>query len=181
MKQNHKKNKNDVGSILIDVAFGLFAGAAATFVMDKVSGYLYELEDKKTRQYEETLRGNEYPPEGLAEKISEAVAGVELDKEQKQKYGNVVHWGYGIMWGGVYGALSGRVPLVDAANGLGFGTGMWLIGDELMTPLIGLSPPSTEFPWQNHARAFVNHLAYGATLGLTHNLLRSIDNLSESK
>ncbi len=85
--------------------------------MDKVSGYLYELEDEKTRQYEETLRGNEYPPEALAEKISEAVAGVELDKEQKQKYGNVVHWSYGIMWGGVYGALSGRVPLIDAANG----------------------------------------------------------------
>lgn len=179
MKQNHKRNKNDVGSILIDVVFGLVAGAAATLVMDKVSGYLYELEDEKTRQYEETLRGNEYPPEVLAEKISEAVARVELDKEQKQKYGNVVHWGYGIIWGGAYGALSNRVPLVDAANGLGFGTGMWLIGDELMTPLMGLSPPSSAFPWQNHARAFANHLAYGATLGLTHNLLRSVRDLKK--
>jgi hypothetical protein len=83
MKQNHKRNKNDVGSILLDVAFGLAAGAAATFVMDKVIGYLYELEDEKTRRYEVNLRGNEYPPEALAEKISEAV--VELDKKQKQK------------------------------------------------------------------------------------------------
>jgi hypothetical protein len=49
-----------------------------------------------------------------------------------------------------------------------------------MTPLIGLSPPSTEFPWQNHARAFANHLAYGATLGLTHNLLRYVGDLNES-
>jgi uncharacterized membrane protein YagU involved in acid resistance len=181
MKQNRKEVKNDIGSILLDVAFGLVAGAAATFVMDKVSGYLYEFEDKKTRKYEETLRDNEYPPEVLAEKISETIAGVELNKEQKQKYGNIVHWGYGIMWGGIYGGLNGRVPLVDVANGLGFGTGMWLIGDEMMTPLMGLSPSSTEFPWQNHARAFVNHLAYGATLGLTHNLLRSIGDLSETK
>lgn len=126
MKQNRKKNRNDVGSILMDVAFGLVAGVAATFMMDKVSGYLYELEDEKTRKYEETLRGNEYPPEILAEKISETIAGAELNKKQKQKYGNVVHWGYGIAWGGVYGALSGRLPLVDAANGLGFGTGMYV-------------------------------------------------------
>ncbi len=172
MKQNRKKVKNDIGSILLDVAFGLVAGAAATFVMDKVSGYLYQFEDEKTRKYEETMRGNEYPPEILAEKISETIAGVELNKDQKQKYGNIVHWSYGIMWGGIYGALSGRVPFVDAANGLSFGTGMWLIGDEMMTPLIGLSPSSTEFPWQNHARAFANHMAYGATLGLTHSLLR---------
>lgn len=62
MNQYRKKDRNDVGSILMDVAFGLVAGAAATFVMDKVSGYLYELEDEKTRKYEETLRNNEYPP-----------------------------------------------------------------------------------------------------------------------
>ncbi len=65
------------------------------------------------------------------------------------------------------------MPLVGVADGVGFGTGLWLIGDEVMMPLMGLSPPSTEFPWQNHARAFANHFAYGATLGITHSLLRS--------
>lgn len=84
------------------------------------------------------------------------------------------------MWGGVYGALRGRLPLVDAGNGIGFGTGMWLIGDEMITPLMGLSPPSQEFPWQNHARAFANHIAYGATLGLTHNLLSSVSERGEA-
>ncbi len=169
-----KRVKSDAGSIIKDALFGFVAGAVATFVMDKVSGYLYELEDKATRKYEERLRGNEYPPEVLAEKISEAVAGVELDKKTKQKYGNVVHWGYGIMWGGLFGALRDRAPLVGTANGVGFGTGLWLIDDEVMMPLIGLSPPSTKFPWQNHARAAVNHVAYGATLGLTHGLLRKV-------
>ncbi|MDQ3256885.1 MAG: DUF1440 domain-containing protein [Acidobacteriota bacterium] len=142
--------------------------------MDQVSGYLYELEDEGTRKYEENLRGNEYPPEVLAEKISETVAGAELDKETKQKYGNMVHWGYGIMWGGLFGALRDRAPLVGTANGVGFGTGLWLIGDEVMMPLMGLSPSSTKFPWQNHARAAVNHVAYGATLGLTYGLLRKL-------
>jgi uncharacterized membrane protein YagU involved in acid resistance len=174
MKQDRQRNRNDAGSILMNAVLGLVAGAAATFVMDKVSGYLYELEDEKTRKFEENLRGNEYPPEVMAEKIAEAVAGVELNKGRKEKYGNVVHWGYGIMWGGLYGALRGRAPLVDTANGLGFGTGLWLIGDEMMMPLMKLSPPSSKFPWQNHARAFGNHMAYGVTLGLTHNLLCKI-------
>jgi uncharacterized membrane protein YagU involved in acid resistance len=43
-----------------------------------------------------------------------------------------------------------------------------------MMPLMGLSPSSTKFPWQNHARAAVNHVAYGATLGITHNLLKKL-------
>jgi uncharacterized membrane protein YagU involved in acid resistance len=43
-----------------------------------------------------------------------------------------------------------------------------------MMPVMKLSPPSTEFPWQNHARAAVNHLAYGGILALTHSLLRRI-------
>ncbi len=174
MKQDRQRNRNDAGSILMNAVLGLVAGAAATFVMDKVSGYLYELEDEKTRKFEENLRGNEYPPEVMAEKIAEAVAGVELNKGRKEKYGNVVHWGYGIMWGGLFGALRDRAPLVGTAEGVGFGTGLWLIGDEVMMPLMGLSPSPTKFPWQNHARAAVNHVAYGATLGITHSLLRKL-------
>ncbi len=79
----NKRVKSKAGSLIKDALFGLRAGAAATFVMDQVSGDLYELEDESTRKYEENLRGNEYPPEMLAEKISEAVAGVEFNKETK--------------------------------------------------------------------------------------------------
>lgn len=126
-----------------------------------------------------TQPGNEYPPEVLAEKISETVAGVKLDKATKQKYGNAVHWGYGIMWGALFGALRDRAPLVGRANEVGFGTRLWLAGDEVMMPLMGLSPPSTKFLWQNHARAATNHIAYGATLGITHSLLRKLSDENE--
>jgi hypothetical protein len=123
-------------SILTDIVFGLIAGAAATFVMDKVGGYLYSLEDGRTRRREETLRGNEYPPEVLAEKV----AGVELDRETRQKYGTAIHWGYGVMWGGLFGALRERAALIGRAQGLGFGTGLWLVGDEVLMPPAGTRP-----------------------------------------
>lgn len=164
-------NKEQSG-LLADVAYGLAAGAVATFVMEKVSEYGYQLQDEKTRKSEEKLRNEQYPPEVLAGKIAKAVSGVELSKEAKQKYGMAIHWGYGIAWGGMFGALRDRLPVASSAGGLAFGLGLWLIGDELMMPALKLSPPSTEFPWQNHARAAVNHLAYGGTLALTHTLFR---------
>ncbi|MGH9583486.1 MAG: DUF1440 domain-containing protein [Bryobacteraceae bacterium] len=160
--------------LLTDIAYGLAAGAAATFVMDKVSTFAYQLEDESTRRHEENLRRQEYPPEVLAGKIAKALCGVELDKETKQKRASAIHWGYGIFWGGVFGALRDRAPLVGSACGLAFGFGLWLIGDEVMMPVLGLTPPSLEFPWPNHARAAANHLAYGGTLGVTHGLLRKI-------
>lgn len=103
--------KNNTSSIVTDALFGIIAGAVATFVMEKVSSFGYNLEDEQTRKYEENLRGNEYPPEVLAEKVAETVAGVELDKETRQKYGNDIHWGYGILSGGLFGVLRDRVPL----------------------------------------------------------------------
>lgn len=164
-------NKNCVST---NTALGLAAGTAATFVMEKVSTYGYQLENETARHYEENLRNVEYPPEVLARKIAKSVRGVELDKETKQKFGVAIHWGYGIVWGGTFGALRERVPLVDSAAGLTFGLGLWLLGDELMMPALGLSPPSTKFPWQNHARAAANHAAYGLALFLTHSLLRRL-------
>jgi uncharacterized membrane protein YagU involved in acid resistance len=166
--------QGDRRCVFLDIACGLAAGAAATFVMGKVSTFAYSLEDETTRQYEENLRHQEYPPEVLAGKLAKAVEGVELDRETRQKRGTAIHWGYGVFWGGMFGALRDRVPLVGTACGVGFGLGLWLIGDEVLMPAMGLSPPSTQFPWRNHARAAANHLAYGVTLGVTHTLLRKI-------
>ena len=76
------------------------------------------------------------------------------DQQTTEKLAMGIHWGYGVLWGGLFGALRNRVPVIGSAAGLTYGTGLWLIGDELMMPVLKLSPPSTDFPWQNHARAF---------------------------
>lgn len=166
--------RNNRHCLFTDIAWGLAAGAAATYVMDQVSSLGYKLEDEGTRKYEEDLRHNEYPPDVLVRKLATACCGAEPDQETKQKLATRIHWGYGTFWGGVFGALRDRVPLFGAACGLAFGAGLWLIGDEILMPAMGLTPPSREFPWQNHARAAANHLAYGGTLGVTHSLLRKI-------
>ncbi|MCA1673436.1 MAG: DUF1440 domain-containing protein, partial [Actinobacteria bacterium] len=50
--------------------------------------------------------------------------------------------------------------------GLAFGTGFSLLVDELMNPLLGLTPGPRAFPWQAHARGLGGHLAFGATTEL---------------
>lgn len=161
-------------SAIADAVYGLIAGAAATFVMEKVSTWGYKLENPKKREYEENLRGGEYPPQVLAQKVVETVTGASPAEQTKQKLGMAIHWGYGIVGGGLFGALRSSVPAIASVGGLTYGVGLWLIGDELMMPIMKLSPASTEFPWENHARAAVNHLAYGGTVALTHNLLRRV-------
>lgn len=162
--------------LIRDVALGLVAGAIATLLMDKVSTWGYKLEDSKVRDYEEKLRGGDYPPEVLAKRAVELTTGATPTKETAQKAGMAIHWGYGILWGGLFGALRNRVLGVGSAGGVIYGLGLWLMGDELMMPILKLSPPSTEFPWQNHARAMTNHVAYGTTLALTDRVLRKLAN-----
>lgn len=161
--------------LIRDIAMGLVAGAVATFVMDQVSTWDYTLEDTKVKEAEEKMRGGEYPPEVLAKRVAEATTGSVPNKEAIEKLAMGIHWGYGILWGGLFGVLRNRVPVIGSAAGLTYGTALWLIGDELMMPVLKLSPPSTDFPWQNHARAFTNHAAYGTTVWITLEALSQLD------
>jgi uncharacterized membrane protein YagU involved in acid resistance len=163
--------------LIRDIAMGLVAGAVATFVMDQVSTWDYTLEDPKVKEAEEKMRGGEYPPEVLAKRVAEATTGSVPNKEAIEKLAMGIHWGYGILWGGLFGVLRNRVPVIGSAAGLTYGTGLWLIGDELMMPLLKLSPPSSDFPWQNHTRAFTNHVAYGTTLWVT---MEALSRLADS-
>lgn len=92
-------------------------------------------------------------------------------EETKTTLSYLVHWLYGMMQGGVYGAgRSGATP-PDLAGGLAFATGLWLFGDELMLPLLGLQGGPTSVPPVQHANRFGAHLAYGAGTALTTQLL----------
>lgn len=103
----------------------------------------------------------------------ETVTGEEPEQETKQKLGQAVHWGYGILLGGAYGLLRGDADAPDLAGGLGYGTAAWLLGDELMVPLLGLAEGPTAHSWSDHAKALGAHLVYGAaTSTATHALKR---------
>ena len=104
----------------------------------------------------------------------EAVTGREPEEDRKAKLGQAVHWGYGILMGGAYGATRTHSDGPDLVGGLGFGTALWALGDELAVPLLGLAEGPTAHGWSDHASALGAHLAYGAATATTANALKRI-------
>ena len=108
-----------------------------------------------------------------AKAISKNVFGHELQESEKQPAGAAVHYAFGTLSGGVYGALAEVTPQVTSAAGLPFGAGFWLLADEVSVPLLGLSKGPTEYPVSTHVYSLASHLVYGLTAELSRRAVRS--------
>jgi len=104
------------GAIAGDLVKGAIAGAAATWLMGQVTGWMYEHEGPEARQREDEARGDRTAYETAAEKAA-GIAQVELSKEQRGQAGLAIHWATGIGAGIVYALLRRRAPAVASATG----------------------------------------------------------------
>ena len=109
-----------------------------------------------------------------AKVISEKVFGHELQESEKEPAGAAVHYTFGTVTGGLYGALAEVSPQVTTGAGLPFGAAFWLIADEVSVPLLGLSKGPTEYPVSTHVYAFASHLVYGVTAEFSRRALRQV-------
>ena len=103
------------------------------------------------------------------------VAGRQLSHAQRAKLGPVVHYSFGTLQGGIYGAVTelagtkgGFVP------GITFGAALFGLADELAVPALGLSGKPTESPLSSHLYALVSHLVYGISTDVVQRGLRAI-------
>jgi len=109
-----------------------------------------------------------------AKVISRNVFGHELQENEKEPAGAAVHYAFGTVTGGLYGALAEVSPQVTIGAGIPFGAAFWLIADEVTVPLLGLSKGPTEYPPSTHAYALASHLVYGVTAELSRRALRQV-------
>jgi hypothetical protein len=109
-----------------------------------------------------------------AKVISRNVFGHELQESEKKPAGAVVHYAFGTVTGGLYGALAEVSPQVTMAAGLPFGAAFWLLADEIAVPVLGLSKGATEYPISTHAYALASHFVYGMTAELSRRALRQV-------
>lgn len=102
----------------------------------------------------------------------QAIADKEPKKQTKETLSYSVHWGYGLLVGGLYGAIrGGSGKLIDVPGGLVYGTGLWFFGSELAIPLLGLSEGPTTQSLASHAYGLGAHFAYGLATAATTQLL----------
>jgi hypothetical protein len=157
-----------------DLLKGAVAGAVATFVMGKVTAYMYEHEDRDARREEEEARGGRSAYEVAAERVASA-AGTSLDGRRRAQAASAIHWGLGMGAGATYAVLRRRFHRFGSVAGTAFGTGFWAFMDEGLVPALGLTPGATSFPWQAHARGLVGHLTFGT---VTDGTLRVLDRIA---
>jgi hypothetical protein len=117
----------------------------------------------------EPLQREERQTETLARRLVEQLAQRgPLDEAAKRRGGELVHYGFGAAWGGLYGLLRASLPSLRALRAIaGYSLAMWLIGDELLLPLFRLSGWPNRYPAQTHLYAAAAHLAWGAGTAAT--------------
>ena len=75
-----------------------------------------------------------------------------------------VHIGYGLLVATVYGLVRARRARRHVVrDGVIFGTGLWLFGDELVVPLLGLQDKPNAYHPTRHLHSLLAHLGFGIT------------------
>ena len=116
--------------------------------------------------------GRDDAPMRLANAISVGLLDHELTRGEKEATGTVIHYAFGVMTGGLYGAGAELLPGITAGAGVPFGAFVWLSADEGVVPGLGLSKSPTEYPLSIHAYALASHLVYGLTTELVRRAVR---------
>jgi len=167
---------------------GFLGGIIASWVMDQYQAV--ESRPVNVRRAEELLAEfGLYEPESahqgdmeeagdtrvkVAEMVSRKLFEHELTAEQKNIAGPAVHYGFGAVVGALYGGLSELVPMVSIGMGIPYATLVWLGGDEIAAPALGLAKAPTRMPAESHASELATHFVYGITLDVSRRILRRI-------
>jgi hypothetical protein len=106
--------------------------------------------------------------------IYQSITGREPGDETKLALSYVIHWIVSMFASGAYGALRGPAYVPDFEGGTTLGVGLWLFGDELAMPALGLTKGPTAYPAELHAHALGAHIAYGLASSAVTQLLQAI-------
>src|SRR4051812_15870880 len=85
------------------------------------------------------------PPERLAGKVAKGLFDKRLDKKGREVGGQVIHWGYGVGWGSLYGIIQSTFRLPFMVTGTLLGIAM-AIAASTGIPAMGVAPPADKVP-----------------------------------
>jgi putative membrane protein len=120
-----------------------------------------------------------YPPRTLGQIPAPAVlvnrmVDHPLTEKQEEVSVQAIHWGFGALVGGVYGALAEYQPVVTGRLGANFGLTLCGITHASALPLMGLTESPENQPAREHASELVTHALYGVTTELVRRVARKV-------
>jgi putative membrane protein len=120
-----------------------------------------------------------YPPRTLGQIPPPAVllnrmVAQPLTEKQEEVSVQAIHWGFGALVGGVYGALAEYQPVVTTRLGANFGLTLCGITHASALPMMGLTESPENQPAREHASELVTHAIYGVTTELVRRMARKV-------
>lgn len=153
---------------IISTVAGAVGGVAAAFVMNRFQAVWSDTEKALNSE-----TGNSSSSTGddatvkAANGFAHAVLHHDLTEPEKKWAGPAVHYIFGGLMGGVYGAFAPSAPIASFGGGVAYGSALWFFADEIAVPAAGLSGPPSETPIKGHVKAWASHLVYGLVADLT--------------
>ena len=120
-----------------------------------------------------------YPPRTLGQIPAPAVlvnrmVDHPLTEKQEEVSVRAIHWGFGALVGGVYGALAEYQPVVTKRLGANFGLTLCGITHASALPMMGLTESPENQSAREHASELVTHAIYGMTTELVRRVARKV-------
>ncbi|HEX7085308.1 MAG TPA: DUF1440 domain-containing protein [Vicinamibacterales bacterium] len=100
----------------------------------------------------------------MGARVYRAATGREPRRRDRPLLGSLAHVGFGASAGACYAVLADGLPFIRFGHGTLYGTAVWAVADELVTPALGLSRGPRELGPGVHAYALAGHWVYGAAL-----------------
>ncbi len=97
-----------------------------------------------------------------------------LTEAEEQVSVQAIHWVFGALAGGIYGALAEYQPMVTGRIGVNFGLTLCGITHVYALPFMGLTESPGNQPAREHASELVTHVMYGVTTELVRRLAREV-------
>lgn len=109
----------------------------------------------------------------VAQAVARAALGRPLSREELAVAAPAVHYGFGTTMGALYGGLA-ELRQVGVGDGAAWGTAIWIAGDEIAVPLLGLSRAPQSYSPDAHAQALASHVVFGVAAEIVRRRVRAM-------
>jgi hypothetical protein len=109
----------------------------------------------------------EGPSEAAARLAYQKLVGTRPSRATTARGARLVRIASGLLIASVYGALRGGRRRRAVVEGLALGAGLWLVADEILGPLLGLTDKPTAYHPTHHAQALAQRLGFGVATAAT--------------
>jgi hypothetical protein len=167
------------GGLVASWVMNVFMEQAGPKIAEAAAEVMGDQEPDAGKQRSEPSAEGEEPKQDATMKAADAIVstvsgGRHLSMEERQKGGPVVHYAFGALMGGLYGAVAEYSTSARSAFGTTFGSTLFVGADLVAVPAFNLSGSPREAPPSTLATPFAAHLVYGAITEGVRRLVRAI-------